>query len=188
MIDYVRGEDYDSTADDSQTSAASKRLLSEDGELLERDRRLDEEEFREWNGGLRPGEGGKVGMAVIFNKAPLEGGVATWDYTLRFNYTYGVSMFEDQVGGVALFRQRARRIWVMAYPLSCRRRRLSFRNEGMVACTTVFSTSSRRWNAGTVLSAWGLHFSTRWSVAVFCLGGTGGKARTHQNAGGRLWL
>ncbi|CAM9094590.1 unnamed protein product, partial [Laminaria digitata] len=97
VIDYVRGEDYDSTTDDPKTAAASSSPSSPDGELLERDRRQDVEEFREWNGGLRPGEqGGKVGMAVIFNKAPLEGGVATWDYTLRFNYTYGVSMFEDQ--------------------------------------------------------------------------------------------
>lgn len=99
VIDYVRGEDYDSTADDSQTAAAAKSFLSVDGELFERDSRQDEGEFGERNGGLRPVEGGKVGMAVIFNKAPIEGGVATWDYTLRFNYTYGVSMFEDQVGG-----------------------------------------------------------------------------------------
>lgn len=99
IIDYVRGEDYDSTTNDPQTSAASKSFLSVDGELLERDSRQDGEEFREWTGGQRSVEGGKVGMAVIFNKAPLEGGVATWDYTLRFNYTYGVSMFEDQVRG-----------------------------------------------------------------------------------------
>lgn len=99
IIDYVRGEDYDSTTDDPQTSAASQSFLSVDGELLERDSRQDGEEFRGWAGGQRSVEGGKVGMAVIFNKAPLEGGVATWDYTLRFNYTYGVSMFEDQVRG-----------------------------------------------------------------------------------------
>lgn len=95
MVDYVRSEDYDSPPDDPPIAAAKTRsLLSADGELSERDRGQD-------GGGVRvegDEEGGKVGMAVIFNKAPLEGGVATWDYTLRFNYTYGVSMFEDQVG------------------------------------------------------------------------------------------
>ena len=39
----------------------------------------------------------KVGMAVIFNEAPIEGEVPKWDYTLRLNYTYGVSQFEEQV-------------------------------------------------------------------------------------------
>lgn len=39
----------------------------------------------------------KVGMAVVFNKVPLEGEVPQWDYTLRLNYTYGVSQFEAQV-------------------------------------------------------------------------------------------
>lgn len=40
---------------------------------------------------------GKVGMAVIFNKVPADGGSASWDYTLRFNASYGVSQFDHQV-------------------------------------------------------------------------------------------
>lgn len=43
---------------------------------------------------------GKVGMAVIFKEAPQEDGIGAWDYTLRFNYTYGLSMIDDQVSVV----------------------------------------------------------------------------------------
>lgn len=176
MIDYVRGEDYESTTDGPQTAAASSRLLSVDGELLERGSHQDGEESREWNGGLRPWKGAKVGMAVIFNKAPLEGGVATWDYTLRFNYTYGVSMFEDQVGGVALLRQGVRRIRIVACQLAPRRCRPSFGNEGMVECTTfLFSFIETLANFIRLGAALGSVFS----AVVFRVGGAGGKARTH---------
>lgn len=53
----------------------------------------------EWEGiGADSEVDGKVGMAVIFNKVPADGGVVSWDYTLRFNYSYGVSQLQEQVG------------------------------------------------------------------------------------------
>lgn len=108
MIDYVRSPDYDKNANVPFNGGAddnsSRKRVSADGS----------------SGGIGGGgsdaagegssvhdadddDGGgdtpmyKVGMAIIFNKAPLEGEVPKWDYTLRLNYTYGVSQFEDQV-------------------------------------------------------------------------------------------
>lgn len=70
IVRYIRSSDYDKH--DTRTTA---RPQTEDAE-----------------------EDAKVGMAVIFNSAPQEGSPSgSWDYTLRFNYTYGVSMLEDQV-------------------------------------------------------------------------------------------
>lgn len=54
------------------------------------------EELRD--AGVKPGDG-KIAMAVIFNKAPADGGPASWDYTLRLNFTYEVARFQDQVSG-----------------------------------------------------------------------------------------
>lgn len=115
VIDYVRSTDYDSPpappdsvgADsDSDSDSDSSR----DGEGASGHSRQGRNGARssrqakagkELGGAVRDGEseGEKVGMAVIFNKAPLEGETAAWDYTLRLNYTYGVSMFEEQVRG-----------------------------------------------------------------------------------------
>lgn len=101
MIDYIESEDYD-------TPSGTPFMVSDDD-----DDRKEGEGEGEGGGGTRiefEGEQSqsrrsrtrqerrsKVGMAVIFNKAPLEGEVPQWDYTLRLNYTYGVSQFEEQV-------------------------------------------------------------------------------------------
>lgn len=93
IVDYVQSADYDtrspSVVDGQQTRTGAAAVDSDkEGAMRERGEGQEREE-----------EEGKVGMAVIFNAAPAEGGAISWDYTLRFNYTYGVSMFEDQVRG-----------------------------------------------------------------------------------------
>lgn len=53
-----------------------------------------------WEEGKTSDDLGKVGMAVIFKEAPEEGGIGAWEYSLRFNYTYGLSMVDDQASNI----------------------------------------------------------------------------------------
>lgn len=84
-MDYVRSNDYDSSP--TNLGPFSESDVVEGGHV---------------EGDSTTGVD-KIGMAVIINRAPLDGGASTWDYTLRLNYTYGVSMFEDQVTRNGLF-------------------------------------------------------------------------------------
>lgn len=90
LIDYVRSEDYDRRSG-TPFFAESKSGADIDGTAMAG---LSGQSSQE-----QGGEEGhdKVGMAVIFNEAPLEGEVPRWDYTLRLNYTYGISQFGEQV-------------------------------------------------------------------------------------------
>lgn len=92
MIDYVRSADYDrrsGTPFNAETNSSGS-AIDYDGvtakEGLAGRRSTQEDEGHD-----------KVGMAVIFNEAPLEGETPRWDYTLRLNYTYGMSQFGEQV-------------------------------------------------------------------------------------------
>lgn len=101
VIDYVRSSDYDRGSDfpspnEAESSSAADSSVGvpgyegTSGGELSQEVRLRKHPH-------------KVGMAIIFNKAPVEGEVPKWDYTLRLNYTYGVSQLQDQVrGGVWL--------------------------------------------------------------------------------------
>ena len=105
MVRYVKSKDYEKMADEPRSTS----LSGDDHEHGRGRGHLRAEAARE-DAGAAGEEGvawqdlseqsGKVGMAVIFNEAPgeEEGGVGGWDYTLRFNYTYEVSYFQDQVG------------------------------------------------------------------------------------------
>lgn len=97
LIDYVRSEDYDrrsgtpfhAEANDSGGSAVDNGLTAAKEGLS--GRRSNQEDRGDDEGH------DKVGMAVIFNEAPLKGEVPRWDYTLRLNYTYGISQLGEQV-------------------------------------------------------------------------------------------
>lgn len=97
VIDYVRSEDYDTPSGTPFSDQGRRAYSGHQGEGG------GEGSIEAETTGEQPrGRGGeerrsKVGMAVIFNKAPLEGEAPQWDYTLRLNYTYGVSQFEQQV-------------------------------------------------------------------------------------------
>lgn len=98
MEDYIKSSDYEDTdarhygdGDDDGDETA----IPEDEESWiwsDHDEDASEDEEDSWNG--------KIGMAIIINKAPVEGGAQVWDYTLRFNSTYGVSRYGDQVRDV----------------------------------------------------------------------------------------
>lgn len=116
LVDYIKSSDYEDTRaahddddwdvledvededDDSWITSDHDGYATEDGEVSataagEGEGAGATENRREtWNG--------KVGMAIIFNKVPVEGGDQVWDYTLRFNYSYGVSQYSDQVSDV----------------------------------------------------------------------------------------
>lgn len=101
LIDYVRSADYDRGSDFPSPNEAERSNAA--------DSSIGVPGYGGMSGGQLSQEVGlrkhpqKVGMAIIFNKAPLEGEVPKWDYTLRLNYTYGVSQLQDQVrGGVVL--------------------------------------------------------------------------------------
>lgn len=105
LVDYVKSVDYDKQDNEAKTesgTASPNRAVEDD--TVEQDVLFqggtesgDEQEAARVALGSEEVVDGKVGMAVIFNKAPQAGGTRSWDYTLRFNYTYGVSQFEEQV-------------------------------------------------------------------------------------------
>ncbi|CBJ29591.1 conserved unknown protein [Ectocarpus siliculosus] len=102
LIDYVRSADYDRGSDFPSPNEAERSNAA--------DSSIGVTGYGGMSGGQLSQEVGlrkhphKVGMAIIFNKAPLEGEVPKWDYTLRLNYTYGVSQLQDQVTTSALER------------------------------------------------------------------------------------
>lgn len=92
IIDYVRSEDYDTPSGTPFGDDAHQDFPPQSKEGSDQ---IDGEQSQ--GSQARQERRSKVGMAVIFNQAPLEGEVPQWDYTLRLNYTYGVSQFEEQV-------------------------------------------------------------------------------------------
>lgn len=95
MVDYIKSSDYEDSEARHYGDGDDDTAFAEDEDSWipsDHDEYATEYEEDSWNG--------KVGMAVIFNKAPVEGGAQVWDYTLRFNYTYGVSRYADQVRDV----------------------------------------------------------------------------------------
>lgn len=99
MIDYVRSEDYDrrsGTPFHTEANNSSSGRPAVDGGVAAAKGGLSGRQSS--RGGRGDDEGhDKVGMAVIFNEAPVEGEVPRWDYTLRLNYTYGISQLGEQV-------------------------------------------------------------------------------------------
>lgn len=99
IIDYVESENYDTPSGTPFSDSVSDDEGREDISGQQREGGIEVEGGQSRGPRARPRQErrSKVGMAVIFNKAPLEGEVPQWDYTLRLNYTYGVSQFEEQV-------------------------------------------------------------------------------------------
>ncbi|CAM9424100.1 unnamed protein product, partial [Ectocarpus fasciculatus] len=94
LIDYVRGADYDRGSDFPSPNEAESAKAADSSTGVPSYARMSGGQLSQEVGlGKQPH---KVGMAIIFNKAPLEGEVPKWDYTLRLNYTYGVSQLQDQ--------------------------------------------------------------------------------------------
>lgn len=117
LVDYVKSVDYDKQDTDGKTETSTTAQTN----WVEKDARF--QSGTEGNDGSEASRvtrgpeaiDGKVGMAVIFNKAPQAGGTTSWDYTLRLNYTYGVSQLEEQVRLAVWFVQRLACLWLRGY-------------------------------------------------------------------------
>lgn len=94
LIDFVRSEDYDRGSGTPFVAEKNGGSAIDGGGVT-----AEEGLSGRQSGQADRGEAGqdKVGMAVIINEAPMEGEVPRWDYTLRLNYTYGISQFGEQV-------------------------------------------------------------------------------------------